>query len=180
MKHAILAAVAALGFALPALAHDYGKDGLRIDHPAIPAPLSRASTAAGYFTISNSGPEADRLLGVEAGVSRRVEVHTTEHGSDGTAKMVHVEALEIPAGGSVTFEPGSYHVMFIALTEALKEGSRIPGALIFEKAGKIEVEFAIEAPRKPGAEEDHSAHGHADHGDKAAEGDAAPKAKHSH
>lgn len=173
MKKTLFAALAALAVALPAAAHDYTLGALKIAHPAIPAPLTRAMSAAGYFTIANTGTTSDRLVAIEADIARRVELHTTEHGSDGSAKMVHVEALEIPPGGEVQLSHGGYHVMFMGLTQALAEGTRVPGTLVFEKAGRVAVEFAVEAPRKSGAAEDHSGHAH----------DAAPAkdaSKHSH
>ena len=175
MKTTFLAAFAALAFSLPASAHDYTLGGLKIAHPAIPQPMTRAMTAGGYFSIENTGTEADRLIAVEADIARRVELHTTEHGADGSAKMVHVEALDLPAGGTVTLQPGGLHVMFMGLTKALAEGDRVPGALVFEKAGRVEVEFAIEAPRKPGAAHDHSGH-HSGHDSKK----AGEKPAHSH
>lgn len=142
----------AVSFAVPAFAHDYKIGDLSVAHPAIPQPMTRAMTAGGFFAVTNAGTEADRLIGVEVDFAERSEVHITEHGSDGSAKMVHVEAIDLPAGETVAFERGGYHVMFMGLKSGLEAGSRLPGVLIFEKAGRLEVEFAVEAVKKPAGE----------------------------
>lgn len=139
-----LAAMLMLGGA--AHAHDYTLGALKIGHPAIPQPMTRAMTAAGYLSIKNEGAEADRLLSVASDIAARTEVHTTDHGSDGSAKMRHIEALDIPAGETVTFEHGGYHVMFMGLSQGLTEGELHKATLVFEKAGAVEVEFKVEAP----------------------------------
>jgi hypothetical protein len=69
--------------------------------------------------------------------------------------MTHVEALEIPAGGTVSLERGGYHVMFMGLTGKLTEGEMHKATLIFEKAGRVEIEFQIDPPMGKG-EMDHS------------------------
>ena len=49
--------------------------------------------------------------------------------------------MDIPAGGTVSLEHGSYHIMFMGLTGALTEGEMVKGVLVFEKAGRVEIEF---------------------------------------
>ena len=66
------------------------------------------------------------------------------------------DGLEIPAGGEVKLEPGSYHLMFKELRAPAAAGQKFPGTLTFEKAGTVKVEFAVE---KAGGAADHSAHG---------------------
>ncbi|RRH77295.1 copper chaperone PCu(A)C [Falsigemmobacter faecalis] len=141
-------ALAAL-LAVPAAAHDYKAGDLAIAHPAIPQPLTRAMSAGGFFAVTNTGLQADRLIGVEVDFAERAEVHITEHGTDGSAKMVHVEAIDLPPGETVTFERGGYHVMFMGLKSGLEAGAKLPGTLVFEKAGRVAVDFAVEAPKKP-------------------------------
>ena len=49
------------------------------------------------------------------------------------------------AGGSVTLAPGGLHLMLMDLKGPLKQGTRVPVTLVFEKAGKIDVELSVEA-----------------------------------
>ena len=53
--------------------------------------------------------------------------------------------LEIKPGESVELKPGSYHVMFMGLKQPLEKGQSVKGTLEFEKAGKVDVEYTVEA-----------------------------------
>mgnify|MGYP003342752079 FL=1 len=53
--------------------------------------------------------------------------------------------LEIKPGQTVEFKPGGYHVMFMDLKTPLQQGRSVKGTLVFEKAGTVEVEYAVEA-----------------------------------
>ncbi|MCV3272726.1 copper chaperone PCu(A)C [Roseobacter sinensis] len=157
MRHVTLAAAAAV-FALStaAFAHDYKIGDLVIDHPMAFNTAPTAKAGGGYLTITNTGDTADRLIGVRADFPK-VELHTTEE-KDGIARMMHVEAIEIPAGATVALEPGGLHVMFMGLDgDGFDVGEKIPATLIFETAGELEVEFSIEE-RGAAEEHDHSGH----------------------
>jgi copper(I)-binding protein len=129
--------------AAPASAHSFKLGALEIGHPwARETPVS-ATVGAAYLSVKNAGAEADRLIAVETLGAEKVEMHESTN-ENGVAKMRQVEAIEIPAGGDVSLNPGGYHLMLVGLKEALAEGERIPATLIFEKSGKIDVEFAVE------------------------------------
>ena len=142
MKFSIVAAVAAL-LAAPAQAHDYRVGDLLIEHPVAGATLATAMTAAGYLTITNTGTTADRLLSIDAPFARSM-IHATEIVND-VATMSSVEALDIPAGTTVTFAPGNMHVMFMGLDgDPLEPGEEFSATLTFETAGAVEVIFKVE------------------------------------
>ena len=64
----------------------------------------------------------------------------------GVAKMRPVEGgLEIKPGETVELKPGSFHVMLMGLKQPLQKGEKVKGTLEFEKAGKVDIEFAVEA-----------------------------------
>lgn len=148
---------------------------LEIVHPAIPAPPAGARSAAGYLEIVNQGSAPDRLLGVETGGAKRAMLHTTDHADDGVARMVHLDAIEIPADGTVTLAPGGVHIMLMGLTGALSEGAVVPATLIFEKAGRVEIEFSVDAP--VGTDHSRTDHGQVDH---SAAGHQMPASGHGH
>ena len=50
----------------------------------------------------------------------------------------------MPPGATVTLAPQGTHVMFMGLDAPLVEGERVPAVLVFEKAGEVAVEFAVE------------------------------------
>jgi copper(I)-binding protein len=96
-----------------------------------------------YFVVTNDGTEADRLTGAAApDLDATVEVHETSM-ANGQAEMSPVDAVDIPAGGSVAFEPGGYHVMLTDLTTPLEVGSTITIVLTFEQAGDVEVQAEV-------------------------------------
>ena len=55
------------------------------------------------------------------------------------------DGLNVPAGGSVTLKPGSYHVMLIGLKRPLTAGETFPLTLSFAKAGNISVTVPVQA-----------------------------------
>ena len=52
--------------------------------------------------------------------------------------------LEIPPGTTVSLAPGGFHLMLMGLKEPLKQGSTVPLTLVFDKAGSIDVELAVQ------------------------------------
>jgi periplasmic copper chaperone A len=52
--------------------------------------------------------------------------------------------LEIKPGETVEFKPGAFHVMLTGLKQPLTKGQKVKGTLQFEKAGKIDIEYAVE------------------------------------
>ena len=153
----LIAAALLAGSPLATSAHAHGTTAgaLEIIHPAIPAPSPAAKSAAGYLAISNDGAESDRLLAVEGEFADKIMLHTTEFSADGVARMMHLEAIEIPAGETVVLEPGGMHVMLMGLTAPLAEGGTVPATLVFERAGRVEVEFSVDPAA---AAADHSGH----------------------
>jgi copper(I)-binding protein len=60
-------------------------------------------------------------------------------------RMRQVDAIEVKPGAMVTLAPGGLHVMLVGLKQPLKQGDKVPMTLWFEKAGKVEVQLAIDA-----------------------------------
>jgi copper(I)-binding protein len=52
---------------------------------------------------------------------------------------------DTPPGRIVELKPGGLHLMFVDLARPLQKGERVKGTLVFEKAGKLEVEYQVEA-----------------------------------
>lgn len=137
---------AALVLAAPLFAHEVTLGDLQIIHPHIPQPAASAMAGGGFMAIVNNGVEADKLIGVESGIAAKVELHESRVDANGVGSMVHLDAIEIPAGTTVNLEHGSYHVMFMGLKEPLAEGQMVKGTLVFEHAGRVEIEFMVDPP----------------------------------
>ena len=120
----------------------------RVGDLTVETPWARATTgrAGGAFMmIHDAGSHGDRLIGVEADISDRVQLHTTVM-EDGVMRMRHVEdGIEVPAGGMAELKPGGFHVMFMGLKQPLAEGDSFPVTLVFERAGAVTVDVTVEA-----------------------------------
>jgi copper(I)-binding protein len=144
MKSVLLAAILAIA-ATAASAHDYKAGSLEIKHPWSRATPKGATVAGGYMSIVNAGGAPDRLIGGSVEGAGKFEVH--EMSMDGGVMKMRLlpKGLEIKPGQTVELKPGSYHVMFVGLKQPFEQGKRVKGTLEFEKAGKVNVEYAVEA-----------------------------------
>jgi periplasmic copper chaperone A len=144
IKRACVFVVLALG-AAPAWSYDYKVGSLEIDRPWSRATPKGAKVAGGYLKITNAGSTPDRLIGGTFASSRGVEIHEMSV-DKGVMKMRELKGgLEIKPGATVELKPASLHLMFTDLSRPLAKGDRVKGTLAFEKAGTVDVEYAVEA-----------------------------------
>lgn len=143
---AITAAFLALAVLPPvtAAAQQYKADSIEVDRPWSPATPRGASVGAGYMTIKNTGSMPDRLAAVATPVAGRVEIHEMSM-DNGVMRMRPLPSgLEIKPGQTVELKPNSFHLMMMNLKDPLQQGKPFKATLMFDKAGPIEVEFAVE------------------------------------
>ena len=139
-----IAMMTVVALAGAAAAHKFEAGDLVIDHPWSRTTPPVATTGAGYVTITNNGAEPDTLVGGSSEISEGFELHTSEI-IEGVAKMRPLtEGLTIAPGETVTLEPGGTHAMLTGLKKPIREGEPFAGALVFERAGEVAVEFMIE------------------------------------
>jgi len=161
MRAKSLALAAALAFATSgAQAHDYKAGAITINHPWARATPQGATVGAGYLTLTNTGTAPDRLVGATAAAAGHVELHEMSM-ADGVMRMRPVkDGIELKPGQKVEFKSGSFHLMMIDLKQPLQQGQRVKGTLTFEKAGPVDVEFAVEAIGGPARAAPATDHGH--------------------
>ena len=109
-------------------------------------PWARASIlanrpGAAYLTLQSD--VADRLVAIETPVAATVMLHGSATDANGVSRMIHIEALDIAPGASLTLAPGGMHLMLMGLADKLDEGSSFPLTLTFEIAGDITVEVQV-------------------------------------
>jgi len=127
-----------------ASAEDYKVGTLQISQPWTRATPKGAAVAGGYLKITNTGTTPDRLLGGSTALAKRFEIHEMSM-DGGVMKMRELkDGLDIAPGATVELKPGSYHIMMMNLSKPLAKGDRFKASLNFEKAGKADVEFAVE------------------------------------
>jgi periplasmic copper chaperone A len=154
--------VAASGFSPGAAsAVDYKVGALEINNPWSRAVPKGAKVAAGYMTIKNTGTEPDRLVAGSTPVAGRFEIHEMSM-DKGVMKMRPLPSgLEIKPGQTVELKPSSFHIMMMDLKEPIQRGKPFKASLMFEKAGEVDVDFAVEAVgATPAATSGHDAHHH--------------------
>ena len=159
--------LALLAIAPLALAACGGDDPITIGGQWARTSPAMASMGAAYMDITSS--EGDQLVGVSvpASIAARAEIHemvpadvpmddsmdeSMEDGEMdmdmGAMVMQQIMALDLPAGKTVSLEPGGYHVMLIDLAEPLAEGDTFNVTLDFAEADDLTVEVVVrtEAP----------------------------------
>ena len=94
--------------------------------------------SAMYFVIENRDAQSVQLVSVETPVARVAEMHETQN-DNGMLRMRPVEMVEVPAQGSVAFEPGGLHVMLIDVVEALEPGDTVAVTLVFNTGERLEL-----------------------------------------
>jgi copper(I)-binding protein len=141
----ILSLLAAFLIAGSALAQSYKLGALEIVQPWARATPPSAPAGGGFLKITNTGTTPDRLVSASSPAAGLTQIH--EMKMDGSVmRMREVEkGVEIPPGGSVTLAPGGVHLMMMQLKGPLTQGSKVPVTLVFEKAGKIDVELSVES-----------------------------------
>jgi copper(I)-binding protein len=114
-------------------------------------PWARASAeiddlAAAFLSVSNTGPEGDRLLGAECPVSLSAELRAIKVVGANIEMRPMDNGLALPAGESRELKPRGYHVLLRGMRLPLEPGSRLALTLRFEKAGSLEIGCIVEAP----------------------------------
>jgi copper(I)-binding protein len=131
-----------------------GGDSVSVDGQWARTSPKDASNGAVYMNLKSS--DGDRLLSasVDPSIAATVEVHETVPVEDETddsgmamMKMQPVDAIDLPAGETVSLAPGGYHVMLIGLVSPLEVGEKFDITLNFENYGEKTV--AVEVKENP-------------------------------
>lgn len=170
MKTIFLAAAAVLALATPAFAHagmmhdgcppeqSFTAGDLTVTGAFSRATLPNAKTAGGFLVIENAGQTPDRLLGASTEGAKKTEIHEMKMEGDVMKMAKLADGLEIPAGSTVTLEPGGYHVMMMGIVQPLRPNECLAVTLQFEKAGDLEVMLSIGKPDAETAADVHAEH----------------------
>jgi copper(I)-binding protein len=120
-----------------------GAGGIQVHDPWARSTPAMATMGAAYLTITSGS--ADRLIGIEVpqAVASRAEIHETVRDSLVTMRMRPVSGVDLPAGQSIEFRPGSYHVMLVGLARPLVAGQSFAMTLRFEHAGAVTMRVRV-------------------------------------
>ncbi|MGD0141935.1 MAG: copper chaperone PCu(A)C [Rhizomicrobium sp.] len=130
---ALLAAAlsASPGFAAPIAVSDAWFRALPVHLPA-----------GGYFTLHNGSNKTVTLDAASSPACGMLMLHKSEEMS-GMASMSDVARIDVPAGGTLSFAPGGYHLMCMNPTALLKQGTNVPVSLHLADGTAIAASFAV-------------------------------------
>jgi periplasmic copper chaperone A len=145
MKRLAVAFALIGAFSASCLAHQFEKGGIVVHHPWTRATAPGAAVAVGYLTITNTGKDADKLIGGSFAGADHIEIHEMKMDGDKMMMRQLKDGLDIKPGETVKFNPGGYHLMFVGLKSQVSQGPNIQGSLNFAKAGTIDVTYKVES-----------------------------------
>ncbi len=142
--------------------------GITVTSPWAYSTADVATTGVVYLGLRNAGATDDALVGarVPASVAKTVELHqtvatpgstmdgamgmgasTTTTPASALQMMNPVDRIAVPAGATVTLQPGGYHLMLMDLAKPLRAGETVAVTLTFEHAPPVTVQAAVRATR---------------------------------
>ena len=98
--------------------------------------------AGGYFSLANSGSAPLELTGAKSAACGMLMLHQSTE-NNGMSRMDDIRSLTVPAGGSITFAPGGYHLMCMDAKPAIKPGNTVRVTLSFANGMRAEADFAV-------------------------------------
>jgi len=130
-----------------------GKYNFVVISGAAPAPVMVVTEAwiralpaglpdGGYFTMKNPTAKAVTLSGASSDSCGMLMLHRSETMS-GMSSMSDVTTVDVPAGATVKFAPGGYHLMCMNPAAAIKAGGKFTVRLEFADGTSMPVEFAV-------------------------------------
>lgn len=118
-------------------------ESLQITDARVPTADKAGGDLPLTMTIRNEADSADALLRVRCPVANFSERHTVDRG-EGTPAMRSIPNIPVPARGTLELKRDGYHVMLLQLRQALEPGETFKCAVVFQKAGTIEMEVQVQ------------------------------------
>ncbi len=130
-------ATAAILIATAAQAHSHKHKKLEIVHPWCVETGDTANPVAVFMTIKNASAKPDRLLRASTSIAGKAELRG---GGDDKA----VASVSVATRGTVDLKRGGPHIQLSNVTKQLSPYDSFMMTLVFERAGKVEVEVMVE------------------------------------
>jgi copper(I)-binding protein len=118
--------------------------GITIDKPWLRF-IIKDRPAGGYFSLHN---ETDRKIELTAASSSSCGMMMLHQSKEmgGVDKMLPVKSVTVPAHGTLSFTPGSYHLMCMNPQSTVTVGGTAPVILRFSDGQTISADFPIKGP----------------------------------
>ena len=165
MKHPIRMLLLAAALTTAAAAHAQ----VTVNDAWVRATVPQQRATGAFMQLQSAAPA--RLVSISSPAAGMAEIHEMSM-QDNTMKMRAVSGVDLPAGKTVEFKPGGYHVMLMDLKQPVSAGATVPLTLVVEGADGKRTSIEVAAPvRALGSAAAGSGGGeHAGHGDHAGHG----------
>jgi copper(I)-binding protein len=121
------------------------KIGIEVSEASIIETVGGQDFTVGYCLLRNAGKMNDKLLKVTSDVIGFFEIHEMSI-QNGVMRMRELpDGLVVPKGGVVYLKPGGLHLMLFDIKAPLAVGKHFQAVFHFQKAGPINVSFAVES-----------------------------------
>jgi copper(I)-binding protein len=101
--------------------------------------------AGGYFSLHNETDRKIELTGASSSSCGMMMLHQSKE-MGGVDKMLPVKSVTVPAHGTLSFTPGSYHLMCMNPQSTVTVGGTAPVILRFSDGQTISADFPIKGP----------------------------------
>ena len=118
-------------------AHEYEVGKLKIEHPWLRAPKDGDNTAQFFAVIENKGDTPDKLVAIKSEKFGKAII---------IADGKNESPLIISSKQKITLSPGAGYVTLADIKKYLEVGWGLEMILVFEKAGEVTIDAAIDAP----------------------------------
>ena len=106
-----------------------------------------SSVNVGYGTFRNNTSEDITLTVFRSPVFDDLQIHTMEYSDNGTAKMIHLKNISVPAKSDLTLKPGGHHLMLINKRRDLILDEDIMVVVFAEDSVRYMLHFKVIDPR---------------------------------
>ncbi len=96
--------------------------------------------AGGYMALHNAGTADVVMTGAASSACNMLMLHKSDDAS-GMAMMMDIQTITVPAGGTVDFTPGGYHLM--CMQPKMHVGDDVPVTLMFERGYTLAVTMHV-------------------------------------
>lgn len=137
---------------------------VKVDGAWVRPAVKGQSGTGGFMRLTSSVPLT--LVGFKTQAATSAELHEMSMQGD-VMRMRPVDALPLPAGQTVSLQPGGHHLMLMGLKQALPAGQSVPLTLLLRDADGKEIQQNIDVPVRlsapggaPAESHDHGEHEH--------------------
>ena len=135
-------AAAALLVATAAQAHSHKFKKLEIVHPWCIETSDTAKPVIVSMTVRNAGGRPDKLLSAKTPMATKAELREGGAAPDSEGNVIG--SVVVTSHGAVDLKRAGPHIVLSGMKKPLGAYDAFPMTLVFERAGKVEVEVQVE------------------------------------